>query len=162
MFQSDQTNQKITTNCSSVWKVQLEICLENKCFTCCHSSEDSSALSILPPKVRFLCTSSMLLSIYIDLCRVEKTKNQKEAGIGPFKKNNVPTKHRPRKTWSCCSGWSHGIRDVVNGGSRPEINLLFRSRDIQFKWIESVLEKEEREKMGKLLLLWLCNRKIWS
>ena len=100
---------------------------------------------------------------FILICVVwKRQKTKKRPGLVHLKKNNVPTKHRPRKTWPCCSGWSHGIRDVVNGGSRPEINLLFRSRDIQFKWIESVLEKEEREKMGKLLLLWLCNRKIWS
>ena len=44
------------------------------------------------PAARFRApsTSSMLLSIYIDLCRVEKTKNQKEAGIGPFKKKMCP------------------------------------------------------------------------
>ena len=48
---------------------------------------DSSAPSILPPRVRVPSTPSMLLSIYIDLCHVEKTKiNKKEAGIGPFKK----------------------------------------------------------------------------
>ena len=54
----------------------MEICLEKKCFTCRHSSDDSSALSILPSKVRFPCTSSMLLSIYIYLCHVEKDKNK--------------------------------------------------------------------------------------
>ena len=47
---------------------------------------DSSASYILLPK--FKSQASTLLSIYIDLCHVEKTKmNKKEAVIGPlFKK----------------------------------------------------------------------------
>ena len=52
-----------------------------------HSSVDSSTPTILPPRVRVPSTPSMLLSIYVDLCHVEKTKiNKKGARIGPFKK----------------------------------------------------------------------------
>ena len=57
---------------------------------CHHNSVDSSVPSILPPWVRVPNIPSTLLSIYIDLCHVEKTKiNKKEASIGPFKKHFV-------------------------------------------------------------------------
>ena len=57
---------------------------------CQQGSVDSSAPTILPPRVRVPSTPSMLLSIYIDLCHVEKTKiNKKEARIGPFLKRNI-------------------------------------------------------------------------
>ena len=54
---------------------------------CRHSSEDSSAPSILLPQVRVPSTPSTLLSIYIWIESCGKDKNkQKEAGIGPFLK----------------------------------------------------------------------------
>ena len=51
-----------------------------------HSSVDSFAPSILPPRVQVPSTPSTLLSPYNDLCHEEKTKKQKEAGISAFKK----------------------------------------------------------------------------
>ena len=57
---------------------------------CRHSSVDSSAPSILLPRVQVPSTPSMLLSIYIDLCHEEKTKINKKAGIGPFFKRKRP------------------------------------------------------------------------
>ena len=49
---------------------------------CCHSSVDYSAPSMLTPQVRVPSTPSMLLSIYIDLCHVEKTKiNKQRPGV---------------------------------------------------------------------------------
>ena len=57
-----------------------------------HSSVDSSTPTILPPRVRVPSTPSMLLSNYIDLCHVEKTKiNKKEAGIDTLK-NSAKTR----------------------------------------------------------------------
>ena len=63
---------------------------------CRHSSVDSSAPSILLPRVRVPSTPSTLFSIYIVQIvnlsfelECEKNKNiQKEAGIGPFLKKN--------------------------------------------------------------------------
>ena len=57
---------------------------------CRHSSVDSSAPSILLPRVQVPSTPSMFLSIYIDLCHEEKTKINKKAGIGPFFKRKRP------------------------------------------------------------------------
>ena len=55
--------------------------------SCCHSSVDSSAPSILPPRVRIPSTQSMLFSSYIWIVTCRKDENkQKEAEIGPFKK----------------------------------------------------------------------------
>ena len=55
---------------------------------CNNSSVDSSAPSILPPRVRVPSTPSMLSSIYIWFMSCRKFKNkEKEAGIGPFKKH---------------------------------------------------------------------------
>ena len=52
-----------------------------------YSSVDSSAPSILPPRVRVPSTPFTLLLIYIDLCCVEKDKNkQNVAMIGASKK----------------------------------------------------------------------------
>ena len=59
---------------------------------CSHRPVDSSAPSILPPRVRLQSTPSTLFSIYIVQIvylsfelECEKNKNkQKEAGIGPF------------------------------------------------------------------------------
>ena len=44
----------------------------------------------------------MLLSIYIDLCHVEKVENkQKEAGIGPFLKKQFAMMNKLKKyEWS--------------------------------------------------------------
>ena len=50
---------------------------------------DSSALTILLPRVRIPCTPSMLLSfiVFVLYLSCEKNENkQKEAGFGPFKK----------------------------------------------------------------------------
>ena len=52
----------------------------------CHSSVDSSVPSILPPWVWVPSSPSMILTIYIDLCHVDKTKiNKKRPGLAHFK-----------------------------------------------------------------------------
>ena len=55
-----------------------------------HSSVDSSALTILPPRVRVPSTPSTLFIVkfvlYLSLCWENDENNQKEAGFGPFKK----------------------------------------------------------------------------
>ena len=64
---------------------------------CCNSSVDSSAPSILPPRVRVPSTPSMLFQFILFklyICQlnsnVKRTKiNKKEAGITPFLKHNA-------------------------------------------------------------------------
>ena len=64
---------------------------------CRYSSVDSSAPSIMPPRVQVQSTPSTLFSIYIVQIvylsfelECEKNKNkQKEAGIGPFFKKQL-------------------------------------------------------------------------
>ena len=57
-------------------------------LVCHHSWVDSSLPVILLPRVQVPRTPSMLLSIYIDLCHVEKTKiNKKRPGLANFCKN---------------------------------------------------------------------------
>ena len=54
---------------------------------CCHSSVDSSAFTILMPRVRDPSTPSTLFSfiVFVLYLSCEKNKNkQKEAGFGPF------------------------------------------------------------------------------
>ena len=46
---------------------------------CRHNSVDSYAPSILLPQVQVRSTLSMLLSIYIDFCHVDKTKINKKS-----------------------------------------------------------------------------------
>ena len=60
---------------------------------------DSSAPSILPPQVRAPSTPSTLLSIYIDLCHVEKTKiNKKRPGLSHFLKERDKDTKRKNET----------------------------------------------------------------
>ena len=52
---------------------------------CRHSSVDSSATPMLPPRVRVPSAPSMLYQFIFKLCHVEKDEiTQKEAVIGPF------------------------------------------------------------------------------
>ena len=58
-----------------IFTVQRRInCQRCQTMGCRHSSVDSSAPSILLPRVQVLSTPSTLLSIYIDLCHVERRK----------------------------------------------------------------------------------------
>ena len=59
----------------------------NKIGGCRHSSVDSPAPTIMPPRVRVPSTPSMLLSfiVFVVYLSCEKNENkQKEAGYGPF------------------------------------------------------------------------------
>ena len=76
------------------WRVLIKNVDGNVCckdYTsegCRHSSVDLSTSSILPPRILVPSTPSMLLSIYIWFVSCRKDENkQKEAGIGPFKKD---------------------------------------------------------------------------
>ena len=58
-----------------------------------HSSVQSSAPTIMPPRVRVPSTPSMLfrLQYLCYICPVKRTKiNKKEAGFGLFEKNKLP------------------------------------------------------------------------
>ena len=59
---------------------------------CRHSSVDSSAPTILPPRVRVPSTLSMPFSFKVFVlslsCEKNENKNKKEAGFGPFLQKN--------------------------------------------------------------------------
>ena len=84
---------------------------EQKTNTGRHSSVDLSAPSTLPPRIRVPSSPPMLLSIYIDLCHVEKTKiKQKEGGLALFLNNSKRRTRAMVVKWSVCSPFTLTIR----------------------------------------------------
>ena len=66
-----------------------ELTVKNDSRGCRHSSVESSAPTILPPRVRVPSMPSTLFHLFVLYLSCEKNENkQKEAGFGPFKKKN--------------------------------------------------------------------------
>ena len=121
------------------------VCLARigKCLGCRHSPVDSSAPSILAPWVQVPSTPSKLLSIYIDLCHVEKTKITKRGRDWPiFKKNRLAclvVKHFKSPTFkpNCiiiiklkglcriyCKSVANSYRRLISGKNRKVSNFF--------------------------------------